>query len=106
MRRDDGCGKRDSRIVEGGQGHDPGGPIDTDDMRPLIEMPGSEAAMTHSLRGRSAAWLPGIPSGGRQAGAVPRGQFVRRRVDQTGWMSRHNVQEHPECLARGDVHRA
>ena len=35
MRRDDGCGERDSRSVEGQQGHDPGGTIDADGLRPL-----------------------------------------------------------------------
>ena len=39
MRRDGGCGKRDSRGVEGRQGHEPGGPIDADDMRPLTNCP-------------------------------------------------------------------
>jgi len=38
MRRDDGCDERDSRSVEGQQGHDPGGTIGADDMRPLHEM--------------------------------------------------------------------
>jgi len=35
MRRDDGCGERDSRNVEGEQGHEAGGTIDADGMRPL-----------------------------------------------------------------------
>jgi len=35
MRRDAGCGERDSRNVEGKEGHDAGGTIDADGMRPL-----------------------------------------------------------------------
>ena len=35
VRRDAGCGEGDSRNVEGEQGHDAGGTIDADGMRPL-----------------------------------------------------------------------
>jgi hypothetical protein len=45
MRRDGGCGERDSRNVEGQQGHDPGGPIDADDVRPLTEMRAATSRM-------------------------------------------------------------
>jgi hypothetical protein len=45
MRRDGGCGERDSRSVEGRQGHDPGGPIDADDVRPLTEMRAATSRM-------------------------------------------------------------
>jgi len=34
-RRDADCGERDGRDVEGQQGHEPGGTIDADDVRPL-----------------------------------------------------------------------
>ena len=46
MRRDDGCGERDSRNVEGQQGHDAGGTIDADGLRPPIESRAATSRMT------------------------------------------------------------
>ncbi|MDP6631312.1 MAG: ATP-dependent 6-phosphofructokinase [Kiritimatiellia bacterium] len=59
MRRDGGGGNRDSRGVEERHGHEPGGPIDGDDMRPLIEMHSSDKQDgCHSLRGQTTCfWL-------------------------------------------------
>ena len=59
MRRDDGCDERDSRGVEGRQGHEPGGTIGADGMRPPIEMHSSDKQDgCHSLRGQTTCfWL-------------------------------------------------
>ena len=51
MRRDAGCGERDSRNVEGRQGHEAGGTIDADGMRPLHENGAVTSRCNRSLRG-------------------------------------------------------
>jgi len=54
LRRDAGCGERASRNVEGQQGHDAGGTIDADGMRPLlgkraVKADDPQLARTHPL---------------------------------------------------------
>ncbi len=69
MRRDAGCGERDTRNVEGEQGHEAGGMIDADGMRPqdnkdAVKADDPQLARTHPTL--TAA----LPHGGQQAGAL------------------------------------
>ena len=94
MRRDGGCDKRDSRSVEGRQGHEPGGTIDADDMRPQIEMHSSDKQDgCHSLRGQTTCfWLRAFllgadrPGESRVVGGLPgleSGDMPTRRTGRT-----------------------
>ena len=74
MRRGVGCVERDSRSVEGKQGHDPGGTIDADDMRPLHQMHGATSRMAPgACEDRQPASGSVLSFWGRQAGVASGG---------------------------------
>jgi len=77
MRRDAGCGERASRNVDGQQGHEAGGTIDSDGLRPPNESHAATSRMADTAcedRHPASGCVPS--TWGRQAGVVFGGELV------------------------------